>query len=212
MQHIQALHEVYEKHKDLPVIICPEQNMRTAIFGMSMWLTDANLKQKFFPGRLVNLHLLHTRRNDGTEDPVPGVITTNATKAHAVTRLEARFMRGLGSISLAEHFISTTLNADKTDIEKTEILLDYAKKQLTSFQTVPPSVENRAKVVTYSGKVVGEKDDAVTALFPLELGNCEHEKQLIMDYQAAMTDDQIINDDLLLNRSTYGMKKLLKRY
>lgn len=212
MQHIQALHEVYEMYKDLTVVICPEQNMRTSIVGMSMWLTQANLKQKYFPGRLVHLHLLHMRRNDGTDDPVPGIITTNATKAHAVTRLEARFMRGLGSISLAEHFVSTTLNADQTDLEKKEVLLDYAKKQLTSFQTVPPSMENRAKVVTYSGKIVGEKDDAVTSLFPLELGNCEYEKQLIMDYQASRNDAQMRYDDSLLNKSTYGMNKTFRRF
>jgi hypothetical protein len=212
MQHIQALHEVYEMHKDLTVVICPEQNMRTSIMGMSMWLTEANLKQKYFPGRLVHLHLLHTRRNDGTPDPVPGVITTNSTKAHAVTRLEARFMRGLGSISLAEHFVSTTLNNDKTDTEKTEVLLDYAKKQITSFQTVPPSIENRAKVVTYSGKIIGEKDDAVTSLFPLELGNCEYEKQLLMDYQASRSEDQMRNDDLLFNKSVQGMNKASRRF
>lgn len=185
LRHIAALHKLYPQWRELEIFVIPENNTRHAATSLSLHLMDINLQYAYFNGRIPNITVLRClKRDDTTYEELPGITTTNANKTSSIARLDARLRKGQTAISIAPQFVTTTPDLT-SQLEPTLdpnplALLDNMRKQFIAMQTIPPSLEREKKVVTFSGKIIGEQDDFVMTIAVCENGNTEIERQKLI--------------------------------
>jgi hypothetical protein len=180
MEHIQALWLKYPKYRTKPIVIVPENNTEHAAASLALYLEDANMQRQHPFQHAINISVLHRVDQNGNPEVLAGITTGNSNKTTAVTRLEARLKKGPSSICLSTLFLTCTSAADGEHVQPMEYILARMRREFRSFRTVPPTLDNKHKVVTYSSKIVGETDDFIMALLMVELGNAELEKQMMM--------------------------------
>lgn len=180
MRHIAGLWAKYSQYKHLPVFIVPENNTEYAAYGLDLHIMDINLQRQCLFEHNENIQVLYEKDQHGTKAMLAGIHTHSGSKTNGVTRLGARLKRGPTSICLSREFGSNTTTSDGSQMQPTEDMLARMRREFRSFRTIPPTLENKKKVVTYNGKCIGETDDFIMALLMVDLGNAEIEKQALM--------------------------------